>query len=234
MARALELLRATWPDLDPTAVDTFVAWANSALLPQMDYYVDTLNPSLLRGRAAARGSLWFGNWPASIADAYMALGILAGDAARYDKGVALYKATVDAYFRVGRGANGGRAAKGRAFGEATETLRDVYHTLFGLGSLLQAAETAWGQDEDLFAERAYVLAAAMELHARLINAYEAGDRAQLPPGFRFFEDMPAPPKGCGGWAFDIYGQKWASKGGDGRVCRELRADEGYKYLLGVK
>lgn len=35
--------------------------------------------------------------------------------------------------RFGRGTS----AKGRMVGESTETLRDIYHTLFGLGSLMQ-------------------------------------------------------------------------------------------------
>lgn len=47
------------------------------------------------------------------------------------------------YFKWGRGA----WAPGRIIGESTETLRDIYHFEFGLGSLVQVAETAWAQNE---------------------------------------------------------------------------------------
>jgi hypothetical protein len=40
----------------------------------------------------------------------------------------------------------------------------------GLGSLLQTAEMAWQQDDDLFSSSGHVLAAALEVHARIINA----------------------------------------------------------------
>jgi hypothetical protein len=40
----------------------------------------------------------------------------------------------------------------------------------GLGSLLQTAEMAWQQDDDLFSSSNHVLAAALEVHARIVNA----------------------------------------------------------------
>ena len=97
------------------------------------------------------------------------------------------------------------------------TRRAVYHTLFGLGSLVQAAETAWGQDLDLYSENRHALAAGLELHARIINAFESGDEAA--------------PEGCS-WSWDIQTQKWSAyqKGGGG--CGDL--DDGWKYLLGIK
>lgn len=99
MARALELLRATWPGFTPDHLSAFAAWSSGVLMPQMDYYTDVLNPGLLRGSSEARKVLWYGNWAASIADAMMAVGVLTDDRARYAKGLELYKATVDAYFR---------------------------------------------------------------------------------------------------------------------------------------
>jgi hypothetical protein len=53
---------------------------------------------------------------------------------RYTEGVATFTATVNDYLRWGRGAN---AAGGRVIGEASETLRDIFHTEFALGSLVQ-------------------------------------------------------------------------------------------------
>jgi hypothetical protein len=230
MARALDLLRATWPGYRKEHLDAFVAWSNKALMPQMDYYLDKLNPGLLAGPEAARRTLTYGNWPASIADAMMAVGALTDDRPRYERGLKLYRAVVDAYFKWGRGE---WAKGGRMVGESTETLRDVYHTLFGLGSLMQAAETAWGQNEDVYQENQHVLAAALELHARFINVYDQRDEAGLPKGFKFFESMPAAPKGCS-WSWDIKTQKWASftTSGPKKKCSDLK--DGIKYLLGIK
>lgn len=145
MARAVDVLQATWPGFQRGHLDTFLNWAYRILLPQMDYYVDKLNPGLMQarargwictvllrvfgGRAAprarrakhhrlpppaaaagaqgksqARKTLWWGNWAASVADAMMAVGGLGDDRWRYERGAALYRATVDAYFRRARGA----------------------------------------------------------------------------------------------------------------------------------
>jgi hypothetical protein len=44
MARAAELLRATWPEGYTAAdADRFVGWAKSVLLPNVDYFVDKLS-----------------------------------------------------------------------------------------------------------------------------------------------------------------------------------------------
>jgi hypothetical protein len=129
MARSLDLLRATWPGFKPKHLDAFMAWVDGQLMPQMDHYVDVITPT-----AVAKGRTnTYGNWHASVADCMMAVGVLSDDRARYDKGLALYRKTVREYFRWGRG----RYAPGRIVGESTETLRDIYHTLFGLGSLIQ-------------------------------------------------------------------------------------------------
>jgi hypothetical protein len=56
----------------------------------------------------------------------------------------------------------------------------------GLGSLLQTAEMAWQQDDDLYSSSGHVLAAALEVHARIVNAggtcYDSADAA-LPQQF---------------------------------------------------
>lgn len=68
---------------------------------------------------------------ASIAECWMAFGILTDDRARYARAVQLFHTTVAGYFKWGRG----RWAANRLIGESTETLRDIYHTLFGAQAL---------------------------------------------------------------------------------------------------
>ena len=219
---ARELLRSSgYPGLSPSQLASFQAWMSSVLLPNMDYFVDQVTTIAL-GRGDRNV---YSNWHATIADCMMAAGALADDRPRYDKGVALFRSTMADYFKWGRGAY----AAGRLVGEATETLRDVYHTTFGLGSLLQAAETAWGQD--LYSEGGHVLAASMELHARIINAGLAKDESMMPAGFKFFSSMPKPPPGCA-WKWDGGAQLWSSfNATGGRKCSDLT--DGVKYILGI-
>eukprot|EP00775_Hariotina_reticulata_P001818 gene1818-2152_t len=109
----------------------------------------------------------------------------------------------------------------------SETLRDIYHSQFGLGGLLQAAELAWQQDEDLYSCWDHALVSAMEMHARIIRAGLANDPRMLPPSFVFgtqdwikykLPNNNPPPPGTK-WQFEMKVQKW------------VRLDEKtYKYL----
>jgi hypothetical protein len=76
-------------------------------------------------------------------------------------------------------------------------LQDVYHSLFGLGALLQTAEMAFQQNSELFSVAGFALLSGMELHARIINAWDAGKREDmLPPAMKFYDtSMPPPPAG---------------------------------------
>lgn len=73
----------------------------------------------------------------TTAEAFMALGVLADDKPLYQKGLQLARDTIADYYRWGN--------KGKIPGFCSETMRDMYHSQFGLGGLLQAAEIAWQQ-----------------------------------------------------------------------------------------
>lgn len=239
MARAMELLRSAWPGLPKADVDAFVRWVDAKLMPNVDHFVDVLS-AYPRAPSFDRRTLTLGNWHASCADCLMAAGVLADDAAKFERGRELYRATVASYLKWGRAGAPPQWASAppgtpRLAGESTETLRDIYHSLFGIGSLMQAAETAWAQDEDEYAASGHALASALELHARVVNARLDGDEGGLPPRYRFFESMPAAPKGCA-WRWSVGTQGWASfnvtAGGEGRKCSDL--SDGLKYALGIK
>eukprot|EP00879_Flechtneria_rotunda_P022507 GHRR01023758.1.p2 GENE.GHRR01023758.1~~GHRR01023758.1.p2 ORF type:complete len:279 (+),score=87.28 GHRR01023758.1:1347-2183(+) len=189
-------------------------------MPSIDWFVDVQT-----GKGIGN---FLGNWHSTMAEAMMALGILADDRARYNKGVKLYHATVADYLKWGRGST----AYNRILGECTETMRDMYHAQFGLGGLLQAAEIAWQPDEDLYSSNDFALAAALELHARINLAYISNkDPSKLPPGYKFYDAMPPAPAGTR-WQLNIGKQMWSAV--DTRTGAWVSdLNDGIKYMLGV-
>eukprot|EP00879_Flechtneria_rotunda_P025186 GHRR01026752.1.p1 GENE.GHRR01026752.1~~GHRR01026752.1.p1 ORF type:complete len:295 (+),score=61.58 GHRR01026752.1:724-1608(+) len=220
MARSLELLRHKAP---PGLINRFVDWVNQVLLPQIDHYLEETTAVAVE----AHTPNLYGNWHSTVVECNMAMGLLTDDKACYDRAVALYHTTVKDYYKWGKGDH----LEGRVLGECSETLRDIFHSQFGLGGLLQAAEMAWQQDEDLYSSDNHALAAAMELHARIIRAYQANDTSMLPPGFYFKESMPEPPKGCI-WKFDIRQQLWTAVSTTSYQTISVLED-GRKYLVGI-
>ncbi|KAI8472449.1 MAG: chondroitin AC/alginate lyase [Monoraphidium minutum] len=177
MARGMELLRHTWPGFKEGDLTAFLGWLDGTLMPQMEWYVNVITPNARNVKKNV-----YNNWHATIADCWITAGVLADDVDRFERGVALHRATVSDYFKWGRS---GPYGSGRIIGESTETLRDIFHTQFAMGSMLQAAEAAWAQGQDEYSVADYALAAAMEMHARLINAQLANsDETLLPPNFR--------------------------------------------------
>lgn len=59
MARAMELLRATWPGLTYSDVTGFVDWVNARLMPNMEYFTDVLSAY---PRGFDKTKLMYGNW----------------------------------------------------------------------------------------------------------------------------------------------------------------------------
>jgi hypothetical protein len=97
--------------------------------------------------------------------------------------------------------------------------------------LVQAAEIAWQQGEDLYSSSNYALVPALELHARIIRAYQSNDSSLLPNGFRFGDDMPPAPEGTT-WKFDIRQQSWQAFNLT-TTQPVANLTDGYKYLIGV-
>lgn len=185
-------------------------------MPQMDWFVDE----------GDLGSL-HSNFHAAITDAMAAVAILSDDRARWDKARSVFDITVRRYLRWGKDV----WSVGHVLGECTETQRDIFHTQMGLAGLLQTAEMAFQQDEDWFSSDSHALAAAVELHARIVLAAIERDERLLPQGFKFFESMPRPPKGTF-WKFDLERQIWAAHNASTGV-RLFDRDDGYKYMVGA-
>lgn len=138
MARSLEMLKGAemplellfeW--LDTTRM--FTRWYKGVVHPEMQYYVEVITQ-----RAVDKGiPTVHGNWHSSIAEAWMAVGVLTDNSTLYQQGVDLYLATVKSYFRWGRQKDW---MQGRILGECSETLRDIYHTQVWIGVDLNADE----------------------------------------------------------------------------------------------
>lgn len=76
----------------------------------------------------------YNNWHSTVAEAWMSVALLTDDPPRFRKAVKLFNETLFSYLKWGKG---DWAAGGRVPGECSETLRDVFHSEFGLGGLLQ-------------------------------------------------------------------------------------------------
>lgn len=89
---------------------------------------------------------------------------------------------------------------------------------------------AWQQDLDIYSSNDYALPAMMELHARILNAGK--DSNLIPPGYKFYEDLPHPPAGTE-WALDMQKQKWYTRNlATGAVVSWL--EDGIVYIVGSK
>lgn len=110
-------LLAEWLD----TVSMFTRWYKSVVHPELQHYVEVITKAAVdKGIPTVHG-----NWHSSIAEAWMAFGVLTDNTTLYLQGVELYNATVTSYFRWGRQKNW---MQGRILGECSETLRDIYHT----------------------------------------------------------------------------------------------------------
>lgn len=63
----------------------------------------------------------------------MAVGVLSENITTYNRGVGLFNTVVAQYLRWGKDPYATGPPSARVLGEATETLRDMYHTQFGMG-----------------------------------------------------------------------------------------------------
>jgi alginate lyase len=165
--RAAELLRhggAAWPEPE---IARFSAMLRDVYLPEF-----------------AEGSTKTnGNWELSMIEAMVAVGVFTDDRPLFERGVAMWRRRVPAYFYISRDGERPVAVPGgvddtpekiakRWYGQTRmvdglcqETCRDLGHTQYGLAAAINTAETAHLQGVDLYEEEAARLTAALELHA---------------------------------------------------------------------
>jgi len=178
--RAAEIIRHTtpagfWP---ASQVKRFEQFLNEAYLPYIE-----------KGRPSRSG----GNWELSMADAVINIGVFTNNQVTFGKGISLWKRRVPAYFYLksdGKlpvkppGLKSLTSEKLTKFwfgqkqlvnGHSQETCRDLDHTMYGLASAINAAETAKIQGVNLYGLQKKRLIAAHEFHAKYLNG------AAVPP-----------------------------------------------------
>jgi hypothetical protein len=170
--RAAEILRYTYPQWDKSANAEFTTMINRAFLPMVK---DPQQPSTN------------GNWEAVMMETTMSIAVYEDDQKLFDSAVARYRRLLPAFIY---GVEDGPVpltvdpkfydthekivkhwyGQEKMFdGLAQETGRDLTHTQWGLGGLIQTAEIAWHQGVDLYGERKNRLLRGMEFHAKYLN-----------------------------------------------------------------
>ncbi|WIA35436.1 hypothetical protein OEZ86_003877 [Tetradesmus obliquus] len=141
-ARAAELLKHSWPGWAGSGVEgRFMGWVDALLLPQLDHEMLHRLP--------------LANWQTTVAECKAQLATLTGRRRLWDEALAWWHKVFDAYVKP--------------CGECGETQRDLFHSQFGLGGLIQLAEMAWQQGLDLYCYQNSRLFTAMEFHAFITN-----------------------------------------------------------------
>jgi hypothetical protein len=169
-AQAGEIMRYTYPGWGASRVAAFRAMLSRAFLP------------LIRNGSGSDN----GNWDLTDIEGAMSVAVFLDDRVEFDRQVARWRARLPAYVYLSsdgslpvpppRTGIRGRAALVRYWhgpsrfvnGLGQETCRDLAHLQSGLSEALGAAEIAWNQGVDLYAQQARRLSAALEFHARYL------------------------------------------------------------------
>ncbi|KIZ03532.1 secreted protein [Monoraphidium neglectum] len=140
MTRSAELLKYTWPGWTKELETTYIKWVNKLIMPQ------------LRNEILSR--LPLGNWHSTVAECKMQFAIFTDDRPLFEEALYDWRRVMDAWLFP--------------HGEFWETKRDIYHSQFGLGGLVQLAELAWQQGVDVYDYSDSKLRIGMEYHADII------------------------------------------------------------------
>jgi hypothetical protein len=170
--RAAEILRHTWPDWPKTDQDEFTAMIRRAHLPRV---------------GEPQKSSFNGNWEAVMIETAMSIAVFTDDQKLFDSAIARYKRLLPAYiygledgpvpltvdpthFDTREKIDKHWHGQTMLFdGLCQETGRDLTHTQWGLGGLINCAEIAHNQGIDLYSERGNRLLRGMEFHAKYLN-----------------------------------------------------------------
>lgn len=167
--RAAEIIRYTYDGWSAERAARFGAFLREVYLPEFE-----------NGHAGA------GNWEASMIEALLNIAVYTDDHASFERALAMWRRRTPAYIYSPKDGptpvpppHGKSSASALVKfwhgqrdmmpGLSQETCRDIHHTQYGLAGIINAAETAFIQGVDLYAEEAERLRDGLEFHARLLN-----------------------------------------------------------------
>lgn len=167
---------ASWSRAAELIKHTYSSWPNAARFGTMlrNVYL----PEIINGRPNTNG-----NWELVMIETIMGIGVFLDDRTVFDKGVSLWRGRVPAYIYLTSDGSLPKPPPNSSIdtpaeiidywqgqdtfvdGLAQETCRDFGHTGWGLESAAHAAEIAWDQGIDLYAEMRTRMTKALEFHA---------------------------------------------------------------------
>jgi hypothetical protein len=185
--RAAEIIRYTYDGWPTDEAERFETMLKNVYQPMVE-----------------NGSSSNGNWETSMIEAALNIAVYNDDEALFQKAIEMWRERTPAYIYLEsdgatpvpppRGNKTGNALIGFWYNQTTfvnglsqETCRDFSHTQYGLAGIINAAETAFIQGVDLYAEEAERLRQGLGFHAKYING------AAVPDWL------------CGGALKDVYG-----------------------------
>lgn len=141
MAQAVELLRYIYPRYNASNLHLhYLGWLDGVVAP------------LLRDMPHWS---FVNNWHATMAAARLQIAVYRNDRVDFEAMIQYYKTIVVRIIATN--------------GVVNELSRDLMHTQFSIGSLIQIAETAWNQGIDVYSFANHRLKAGVELTAAVLN-----------------------------------------------------------------
>lgn len=143
VVRAFELLKYRYPKWNAQIENRFIN------------YIDTFIIPILKVRYLEI-ERWNNNWILTIREALMQVALFRNDLAEFNNLVQDHVTKVTRCVNV-------------LDGSCTETCRDLIHSQFQIGSMIQIAEMCWNQGIDVYGCHDECLRKCMEYHASILN-----------------------------------------------------------------
>lgn len=182
---------SVWPRAAEIIRYTSTFWAKEDIARFQRMLVTQYVPSLVNGAAEN------GNKELCMSEALINIAVFNDDRELFGQGVRMWRGRTPTYIYlksdgpnpvapptgVRESAPWGNKGKTPALvdGLLQETARDPHHAAMGFASIVNAAETAWQQGLDLYAEQGNRIVAALEYQAQFL----APNKAFVPPNLEF-------------------------------------------------
>lgn len=143
IVRACELLKYT-----------FNGWTKD-FEQRLNKFIDAIFIPNLRNRYSEIKK-WNNNWILTIQEALLQIALFRDDRPEFNRLLNEFKDTISRCVPCNEGM-------------CTETKRDLIHSQFQIGSMIQIAEMAWHQGEDVYGVNNECIKKCMEYHANILN-----------------------------------------------------------------